>query len=58
MLMFLCDRCRKPIENYNGHNDRDALKFIIDKEDGLGGWHKILLCNECADKLTEWLKEK
>ena len=56
--MFLCDRCRKPIENYNGYNDRDALKFIIDKEDGLGGWHKILLCSECADKLTEWLKEK
>ena len=52
------DEVKKVIKDYYGYNGYDVLKYMIKQSDNLGGWRKILLCDECADKLTKWLEEE
>lgn len=53
MIKYCCDRCGEEIKGYDVDNDRMALNYYIEKHDMYQGWGKIILCNECADKLTK-----
>ena len=58
MIKYCCDKCGEEIKKYDGDNDRMVLNYYIEKNDGYQGWYRIILCDECSNKLTEWLKEK